>query len=61
MELKTEALEEVLSSFGSKLIEKARANLNKKDKRVKKKIKSYILLLKSSFNLKINIKYKSQF
>ena len=35
MELKTEALEEVLSSFGSKLIEKARANLNKKDKRAK--------------------------
>ena len=35
MEFKTEALEEVLSSFGSKLIEKARANLNKKDKRAK--------------------------
>jgi len=35
MELKTEALEEVFSSFGSKLIEKARANLNKKDKRAK--------------------------
>ena len=35
MELKTKALEEVLSSFGSKLIEKARANLNKKDKRAK--------------------------
>tara|TARA_R100000655_G_scaffold27296_1_gene55711 strand:+ start:1288 stop:1857 length:570 start_codon:yes stop_codon:yes gene_type:complete len=35
MEFETKALEEVLSSFGSKLIEKARANLNKKDKRAK--------------------------
>ena len=35
MEFETKALEGVLSSFGSKLIEKARANLNKKDKRAK--------------------------
>ena len=35
MELETKALEEVLSSFGSRLIEKARANLNKKGKRAK--------------------------
>ena len=35
MELKTKALEEVLTSFGSRLIEKARANLNKKGKRAK--------------------------
>jgi hypothetical protein len=35
MELKTKALEEVLTSFGSNLIEKARSNLNKKGKRAK--------------------------
>jgi len=35
MEFETKALEGVLSSFGSKLIQKARANLNKKDKRAK--------------------------
>ena len=35
MELETKQLEAILSSFGSKLIEKARANLNKKGKRAK--------------------------
>ena len=35
MKLETKALEGVLTNFGSKLIQKARANLNKKDKRAK--------------------------
>lgn len=35
MSIETKELEKVLSSFGSKLIQKARANLNKKDKRAK--------------------------
>ena len=33
--------------------------INKKDKRVRKKMKSYLLLLKSFFNLKINIKLEN--
>ena len=33
MSTEFKAIEDVLSSFGSKLIEKARANLNKKEKR----------------------------
>ena len=35
MSTEFKAIEDVLSSFGSKLIEKARANLNKKEKRAK--------------------------
>ena len=35
MDIDTTEMESLLSSFGSKLIEKARANLNKKGKRAK--------------------------